>query len=437
MVSAVIESVRLTAFKTFRDATLPLQPLTVLIGRNGSGKSNALDGLEVLARLAEGEDIRDALEGRRRDSGPIRGGIEGCPPHNERSFKLGCTVTAEDGSIDLDVEIEVEPEVRLVYERLSGPTGSGQKVLLETHTPEPDRVELTAGAYNGKRGPDPGFPFRSSRLLTAQLPLRIYGETEAERSVLHAASEVLRALAGVFHLDPIPHLMRQYVLMKDANLRRTAENLSATVGGLERSSPEHFARLLSLLRETADHEIRGISVAQSDFGDVMFALEEGRLGRTPVREMSDGMLRFVAIAAALLAGGTGLDLHGSDVVKSPSSVMVVIEELENGLHPTQAAQVLRLVREASARERSQVLVTTHSPALLNGLEGRDHRGVVVSSRDRNSDLSVLQPLPQVEGYAPAMARGRLGEVVTEGEPAAPCPPTTPSTRPPTLISTAH
>ncbi|MEV7779697.1 AAA family ATPase [Kitasatospora sp. NPDC088351] len=46
--------VRLTAFKTFHDAVLPLTPLTLLIGRNSSGKSNALDALEVLSRLAQG-----------------------------------------------------------------------------------------------------------------------------------------------------------------------------------------------------------------------------------------------------------------------------------------------------------------------------------------------------------------------------------------------
>ncbi|MFE9392098.1 AAA family ATPase [Streptomyces sp. NPDC006784] len=67
----------MTEFKTFRDAVLPLEPLTLLIGRNSSGKSNALDGLDVLSRLAEGEEIRDALDGRRRDTGAVRGGLEG------------------------------------------------------------------------------------------------------------------------------------------------------------------------------------------------------------------------------------------------------------------------------------------------------------------------------------------------------------------------
>ncbi|MGH3694547.1 MAG: AAA family ATPase [Pseudonocardiaceae bacterium] len=42
----------MTAFKSFQDVVLPLAPLTVLIGRNGAGKSNALDALEVLSSSA-------------------------------------------------------------------------------------------------------------------------------------------------------------------------------------------------------------------------------------------------------------------------------------------------------------------------------------------------------------------------------------------------
>ncbi|MGH3932546.1 MAG: AAA family ATPase [Pseudonocardiaceae bacterium] len=42
---------------------LPLAPLAVLIGRNGSGKSNALDAPEVLSRLVKGTEVRDALDG--------------------------------------------------------------------------------------------------------------------------------------------------------------------------------------------------------------------------------------------------------------------------------------------------------------------------------------------------------------------------------------
>jgi AAA domain, putative AbiEii toxin, Type IV TA system len=87
-----LREVRLAAFKSFRNAILPVDAVTVLTGRNSAGKSNALDGIEVLSRLATGEELADALDGRRREGGPVRGGSLGCVPHGDTEFSLGCTV---------------------------------------------------------------------------------------------------------------------------------------------------------------------------------------------------------------------------------------------------------------------------------------------------------------------------------------------------------
>ncbi len=65
------EELRLTAFKSSCSEVLPLSELALIIGRNGSGKLTALDALEVLSKLAQGEDTRDALGGGRPDSAAI------------------------------------------------------------------------------------------------------------------------------------------------------------------------------------------------------------------------------------------------------------------------------------------------------------------------------------------------------------------------------
>ncbi|MGX2997329.1 AAA family ATPase [Streptomyces sp. JNUCC 64] len=418
MTDLAIEEVRLTAFKSFRDERFPLAPLTVLIGRNSSGKSNALDGLEVLSRLARGEDIGEALESRRSSSGPVRGGLAGCVPHGSDRFSLGCTVRTGNGPVDLDVTIQVEPEVMIVEEKLSGPTALGRRDILVSGEASPHYGDVQASWHNGRPGRNPSGPFRASRLLTSQLPGRVAGETEGERESVWCAEAMLTALVGVFHLDPVPHLMRQYVQARDSNLRRTAENLSAAVGGVQRTRPELFASLVHRLRELADHDIERLVVTKSELGDVMLALDEGPLGLTPAREMSDGMLRFLAITTALLTGGGGLDLgsshhHAPGAPEGPS-LMLVVEELENGLHPTQASQVLQLVRDASAANGTQVLITTHSPALLTALDNTDHEGVVVCARDRGAGLSTLARLTGLDGYPAAMAAGPLGEAVTQG-----------------------
>ncbi|SEO18779.1 Predicted ATPase [Actinacidiphila rubida] len=409
-----IEEVRLTAFKSFRNQVLPLAPLTTLIGRNSSGKSNALDGLEVLSRLARGDDITEALESRRGPEGAVRGGLAGCVPHGSDRFALGCTVRTQWGPIDLEVTVQVEPEVQIIKERLTGPTAEGRRHVLESGEANPQVGDLWATWHNGKRGRDPSVRFRGSRLLTSQLPLRVAPETQGGTDSVWCAETMISTLEGVFHLDPVPHLMRQYVPSRDSNLRRTAENLSAAVGNIERTDKPLFRRLVELLRGLADHEIETLAVTRSDLGDVMIALNEGPLGLTPAREMSDGMLRFLAITTSLLTGGGGLDLGHTKAEQNERSLMLVIEELENGLHPSQASEVLGLVRQAGAANSTEVLITTHSPALLSALDAEDHDGVVVCWRDRESGSSRLTRLTELDGYPTAMASGSLGEVVTQG-----------------------
>lgn len=414
MTAQAITEVRLTAFKSFRDEALRLAPLTVLIGRNSSGKSNALDGLEVLSRLAHGEDIAEALESRRGPAGPVRGGLAGCVPHGSDRFSLGCTVDSGHGPVSLDVTVQVEPEVQIIEETLSGPTRHGHRDILVSAEASSYLGDIDASWHNGKRGRNPRAPFRNTRLLTSQLPLRVAGDTEGEADSVWCAETVLSALAGAFHLDPVPHLMRQYVPARDTSLRRTGENLSAAVGGLERAAPRLFNRLVGLMRGLADHDIERLAVTRSELGDVMIALDEGESGLTPAREMSDGMLRFLAITTSLLAGGGGLDLGPTMTRTAERSLMLVVEELENGLHPSQASEVLQLVREAGEENHTQVLITTHSPALLSALDSEDHEGVVVCWRDRESGMSRLTKLTELDGYPAAMAAGSLGDVITQG-----------------------
>lgn len=92
--------------------------------------------------------------------------------------------------------------------------------------------------------------------------------------------------------------------------------------------------------------------------------------------------------------------------------MLVIEEIENGLHPSQAARVIELIKAESERRRVRTLATTHSPAILSVLSADDHRGVIVCHRDPKSGRSSLSPLTELPGYSEALAAGTLGDAVT-------------------------
>ncbi len=312
----------------------------------------------------------------------------------------------------LDVEIQVRPQVQILREVLTAEVDRRRRVLLETTDADPQRADIEAKVWNNKRGRNPHYMFRAVHLLTAQLPLRLGGKTAAERSVLDAADAVLAVLGGVFHLDPVPQQMRHYVPEKDVVLRRNGENLSATIARLRRDDRPRFTELVEVIEGLPEHEVVALDVGRGEFGEVMLALRERKDGRevtVPARQMSDGMLRMLAVATALLAGGPGVAIEGTASVAP--ALTLVLEELENGLHPSQAARVLDLVKSSAAEQAFQVVLTTHSPALLNALDGDDHPGVLVIGRDRDGRTRATR-LVDLPGYLAMMASGGLGDLVT-------------------------
>lgn len=171
MTSASITELRLTAFKSFRDAMLPLGDVTFLTGRNSSGKSNALDGLDVLSRIAGGEDLADALDGRRQ-AGTVRGGSRGCAPHGSNAFSLGCTVTLGSDEWHYSVKVQVSPDLRILAEQLEGPavaaksgTRRSRETLFHTRPPVDGAPGIEAEIYSGKRGANPTRSFRDNRCV--------------------------------------------------------------------------------------------------------------------------------------------------------------------------------------------------------------------------------------------------------------------------------
>lgn len=409
METSYLEQLRLTAYKSFYDAVLPMGELTLMVGRNGSGKSNALDGLWTLARLAQGEDVRDVLDGG-RDGPAVRGGVAGCAPFGTSAFTLGCTAGTGADRVSLDVTIQVEPHVQVISERLA----RNGRDLLYTEAPDPLSSDINARWDNRKQGPSPRLAFRASRLLTAQAASRIPSATQAGRQINLAAAQVLAALRGVFLLDPVPHLMRQYVPSRDVLLRRDADNLSAAIADLIGSpaSRHHIRMAMAALNE---QDVVDVTTSKSELGDVMLTLvERSAVGEFPVpaRLMSDGSLRFLAILAAVMQAPT-IDAAPDPLASEDAAgqTTVVIEELENGLHASQASTLVRLIREQVLSRRVRALATAHSPAVLDALTGDEHGNVVICQRgaDGRSTLTRLVDLPNYWRIAAMGGLGRAAE----------------------------
>ncbi|GAA3040547.1 hypothetical protein GCM10020000_18870 [Streptomyces olivoverticillatus] len=92
-----VTELRLSSFKSHRNASYALGPLTLFRGASGSGKSSALEAYQTLARLAGGDSLDEALT-------PVAGGAIACVPQNarpdaqgRRGFRIGCTVEGRRG----------------------------------------------------------------------------------------------------------------------------------------------------------------------------------------------------------------------------------------------------------------------------------------------------------------------------------------------------
>ena len=258
--------------------------------------------------------------------------------------------------------------------------------------------------HNRKQGPNPAINFRASQLLTAQVATRVPATSEAGRHVRGIAEETINALSNVFILDPVPHQMREYVPEKDVRLRRNAENLSSVLANLLRDDATRSV-LLDMIRSLSEAQVSELNAVTSDLGDVMIAIRE-RIGpaeqQTPARLMSDGTLRFLAIAAALL----DLSQQDGESQEAGGGRMLVVEEIESGLHPSQAAVLLNQLK-ASSSSGVRTLATTHSPAILDALDGKDHSSVVVCSR-RPDGWSTATKLTDFPDYFEVVGRSPLG-----------------------------
>src|ERR1051326_52074 len=110
-------------FKNFEHAELDLfKPVTFLIGKNGSGKTNAIEAVELLANIAHGRPLYEIADiGRGSGGFEVRGGLPGCA-RNGREFSLGfdggIRFFGNQESLSYFVHIGVQPEPHIASEAL-------------------------------------------------------------------------------------------------------------------------------------------------------------------------------------------------------------------------------------------------------------------------------------------------------------------------------
>lgn len=414
-------------FKNFADAKINLlQPVTLLIGRNGSGKSNVIEGVELLAQLAQGRPLFE-ISDVGRGSGTtfeVRGGLAGCAKidHNDpeqalskplSNFTFEFAALLKKRLFKYSITISVNSRIGVLTESLKW---EDDTLIFEATQGKDSGLGIVSVRYNNF---SPG-PNKPTTTLSSDRSILSRYEEFANRPKNKAAKDALELVKLVeLHLrtsyvfDPNPKLMRGYenkgqtTLLKDgSNLAAVLYSLSSNekVGFLDLRKEEDlenraaFEKIQKLIAELPEDAFSAIDFDVTTSGQVGLLFKYSESSSIPARLMSDGTLRALAILTAL------------ETV--PERSRIVVEEFDNGIHPSRIKTLIDAIWECSTRRKLNVLATTHNPATLDHLNDEQIASVVLCYYDHEKKTSALTPIRDLPMAESMLERGRLGDLLT-------------------------
>jgi predicted ATPase len=327
-----IKRVVLRSYKSIARCDIHLQPLTFLVGQNGSGKSNFLDALHF---------VRDSLTSSLDNALNERGGLD----------EVRRRSSGHPNHIGIRLEFRLKDGREGWYAFSISALSSGGYEVQEEEC-----------VINGiGKGPF----FRISKGQLRDSSESAFPAITNDRLALVAASgftafrPVFDSLATMGFYNLNPKVMRELQKPQDGRLLKpVGENIASVINHLKRVAPERLTSIKEYLQsvvpmvQSLERKAVGPMETLEFRQDVAGAKHPWRF---LAQNMSDGTLRALGVLTALLQ---------SNVDYSPT--LIGIEEPETALHPAASAALREVLVEAS--NHTQVLVTSHSPDLLD-----DHR----------------------------------------------------------------
>ena len=314
-------------YRSIRNAEIEFGGLDLFIGANASGKSTILDALRFLQEGVQARDFRNSVYSR--------GGVDHLAWKGEEAREVRLTVRVENEGKTYEwmVQLLTDPVSFHVNEH----------VLDLTKEPPANLLLTTSGDSSWWRSGKEGSRVRLER-----------GPSSCALAAAAAdASFPARALAdfvsrwGFFDLNPF--LLRQdWAGLDSGRFDAYGRNLAETLHALMISSPARFHKITEATRSIVG--LPATIGTREIEGRFYFVQEEPGL-QYPVHQMgvSSGTLRLLALMTALY-GHAEANLLG-------------IEEPENYVHPAALSSFVEHLIDA--REQVQIMITTHSPMLLD------------------------------------------------------------------------
>jgi predicted ATPase len=377
----LLHRLELNRLLSFGPDTEPVElgPLNVLIGPNGSGKSNFIEAIGLL------QATRKELAEHFRKNGGGRAWIWKGEPDACARLEADLSVYGDTGDL---------MRHQLAFRASDQATWLEEERIVDVSPGEP---EIVLFRYDENKLPVLGAEAKERALWRDRLT--------TQRSILSQVTDPVN-YSDLWHLGNAYEQIRFYrywTFGRDASPRRPqpadlpnaylledASNLGLVLNKFRGHIPTKKA-LLEALRELFEG-VTDFSV-QVEGGTVQIFLEEEQWV-IPATRLSDGTIRWLALLAVLL-----------DPKPPP---LVCIEEPELGLHPDLVNVLTRLLKSAS--ERMQIIVTTHSEALVDAFRDTPEVVLVCERHEGSTTMRRLDP----EQLAEWLKEYSLGQLWSKG-----------------------
>jgi predicted ATPase len=318
----MINAVRFVNFKSLADVTFPLGQFNCLVGMNGAGKSTVLQAFDLLSQLMRG-DLQGWLDRRGWKAADLN-----CKLRKERNITFNVSFTTSDGGLLSWTGVFNRSDMRCSHEGAYLGDGKEGLTLL--------RLAGHSYALEAKTSQNIAFEYQGSilsALKDAELPLP-----------LREFRDALRAVRSLELLSP--HLLRKSARTSEHDIGAGGEKLSAYLDNIK---GEQKAALVTLLRKfyptLVDFRITSQRSGWKKLS--VFELFGDQRLETDALHLNDGLLRILAM------------LTQADAQRS----LLLLDELENGINQ----EIVETLVDTLLQSPQQLLVTTHSPLLLNYL----------------------------------------------------------------------
>ena len=384
----MIRTLWIESFKAFSDDPgreapgITLQPFTVLVGPNGAGKSTILQAIDTLGWLSNGT-IKEMLDAH----------------HWEYADLAHLRDSHTKTSVEAEINLPDAPRMRWRLTLSSRRAPSVASEWIRKEEGDAWRNIILRSGRNLARLPEREGLGEETTTLSLQSSWLATVDVKADRSHFPALVELTqwaRRIRAYYFLDPVAlRAPSRGKGEKFDELGLHGENLASFLGRIKSRRPSDFARLIERVRAHYPRLV-DIHVRRKSYGWTHLEITEkwnGEEATFNARQVSDGLLRLIAVAA----------MH--EMREAPS--VLLLDEIENGLHPRLLRGLVAMLEELTRSGLTQVIATTHSPITLNYVSSPE--SVLLVTRAKGGGVQVT-PMNATKGFQDLREHFELGEL---------------------------